>query len=113
MTQRLPGNPNFGRRWTEEEKRELLRMRRAKVPTEEICRKLDRSLKSVMNMACKLSAPLAKPPYRTSDVRQIERMAQSGYSDRVIAMTVGRPLDGLQKFRRRRGIAAGLKRGTA
>lgn len=113
MTQRLPGNPNFGRRWTEDEKRELMRMRRAKVPTEEICRALNRSLQAVMNMASKMSAPLAKPPYRTSQVRQIQRLAESGYSDRVIALTIGRGHDAVQKFRRRHGIPAGVKRGAA
>lgn len=106
---RFTGSCANNRPWSDEDRAELLKRRRAGESTAEIAEAMNRSERAITSMACKLGLPVVRRPHRLTELAQVRRLAERGYSDRVIGLTIGRSRSAVSQIRDRYKIPAGAK----
>ncbi len=105
---RMTGACAANRQWTEEDRAELLKRRRAGESAAEIAQAMNRSERAVISMAYKLGLPAVRKPHRLTELAQVRRLAERGYSDRVIGLTIGRSRTAVSQIRDKYKIKAGV-----
>lgn len=94
--------------WQPRELAELRVLVRSGMPHAEIAAKLNRSVKAVSSAIYKFGVRVVRSTgYRGDELRRIRELAERGYSDRVIGLTIGRTRTAVSQIRDRRGIRAG------
>lgn len=106
---KLTGSCANNRIWTEADRAELLKRRRAGQSSKEIGEAMGRTPQAVNCMAYKLEMPVKKRPHKLTELNQVRRLAERGYSDRVIGLTIGRSRTAVSQIRDRYKIPAGAK----
>lgn len=104
---RMTGACAANRPWTEEDRAELARLRRAGLSSQEIAERIGRTIRAVDSAACKMGLPSVRKPHRTTELEQVRRLAERGYSDRVIGITIGRTRPAVYQLRKKYNIRAG------
>ncbi len=104
---RFSGACAANRPWSDEDRAELLKRRRTGESTAEIAQAMNRSERAITSMACKLGLPVVRKPHRLTELAQVRRLAERGYSDRVIGLTIGRSRSAVSQIRDKYKIKAG------